>query len=66
MHKLKKSDKSKRKMEGRFVEMEICLEVQQEIGEGRIPSSALGEISISEVLTALGNEPGESKTLSYF
>ena len=46
--------------------MEICLEVQQEIGERRIPSSSLGGISISEVPTALGNEPDESKTLSYF
>ena len=46
--------------------MEICLEVQQDIEEGRIPSIELGEISISEVLTALGNEPGESKTLPYF
>ena len=48
-----------------FMEMEICLEVQQEIEEGRIPSSALGGVSISEVLTALRNEPGESKTLPY-
>ena len=49
-----------------FTEMEICLEVQQEIEEGRIPIIALGRISIADVLTALGNEPGESKTLSYF
>ena len=47
------------------MEMGICLEVQQEIEEGRIPIIAIGGISISEVLTALGNEPGESKTLSY-
>ena len=46
--------------------MKICLEVQHEIEEGRIPSSALGKISISDVLTASGNEPDESKTLPYF
>ena len=46
--------------------MESCLEVQQEIDEGRLPNCALGGISISEALTALGNEPGESKTLPYF
>ena len=46
--------------------MEIRLSAQPEIEEGRIPSSALGGITISEVLNALGNEPGESKTLPYF
>ena len=46
--------------------MEICLEVQLGIEGGRIPMSALGEVSISEVLTALGGEREESKTLSYF
>ena len=46
--------------------MEIRLSAQPEIEEGRIPSSALGGITISEVLTALGNEPDGSKNLSYF
>ena len=46
--------------------MEICLEVLQEIDEGRLPNCAIGGISISEALTALGNGPGESKTLFYF
>ena len=46
--------------------MEICLEVQGEIEQGLVPTSALGEISISEVLTALGNEPEESKNLPFF
>ena len=64
--KVKKSDKDQRKRERMFREMEICLEVQVWIEEGRIPISALGEVSISDVLTALGGEPEESKTLSYF
>ena len=46
--------------------MEICLVVQGEIDKGLVPPSALGEISISEVLTALGNEPEESKNLPFF
>ena len=45
--------------------MEICLEVQGEIEQGLVPISALGEISISEVLTALANEPEESKTYHF-
>ena len=66
--KVKKSDKDQRKRERerRFMEMEICLEVQLGIEEGRIPMSALGEVSIPDVLTALGGEQKESKTLSYF
>ena len=64
--RLKIGQITKEKGERRFREMEIRLEVQQEIEEGRIPSSALGGISISEVLTELRNEPGESKTLPYF
>ena len=48
------------------MEMEICLEVQVGIEEGRIPMSALGEVSISDVLTDLEGEHEESKTLSYF
>ena len=46
--------------------MQICLEVQLGVEQGLIPTSALGGVSISEVLTALDNEPEESKTLSYF
>ena len=48
------------------MEMEICLELQLGIEQGPIPTSAIGEVSISEAPTALGNEPEESKTLSYF
>ena len=66
LNKVKKSTKAQRKRERRFMEMEICLEVQQEIDEGRLPNCAICEISISDVLTALRNEPGGSKTLSYF
>ena len=46
--------------------MEICLEVQQEIDRGQIPRSAMGGVSISEVLNALESEPAESKILAYF
>ena len=46
--------------------MEICLEVKLEIDRGLIKSSAMREISISEVLSALDTEPGESKTQPYF
>ena len=45
--------------------MEICLEVQGGIEQGLAPPSDLGEISISEALTALGSEPGESKNLPF-
>ena len=46
--------------------MEICLEAQQEIEKGLLPPNILGEISMPEVLKALGEEPGESKTLPFF
>ena len=45
--------------------MEICLEAQGEIEKGLLPPNILGEISTSEVLTALGEEPGESKNLPF-
>ena len=71
--KVAKSTKAQRKREiereRRFREMEICLEAQQDIGDGRLPNCALGGISISEVLTALGKEekgPVGSKTLPHF
>ena len=54
------------KGERRFREMEIFLVSQGEIDQGLVPPSAVGEISISEVLTALGNEPEESKKLTIF
>ena len=46
--------------------MEICLEVQREIDRGQISRSAMGEISISEVLNDIESEPEESKILAYF
>ena len=46
--------------------MEICLEVQQEIDRGQIPRIAIGEISLSEVLSDLESEPAESKIQAYF
>ena len=46
--------------------MEICLEVQREVEQGQLPPSVLGEISMTEVLTALENEPEESKNLPFF
>ena len=46
--------------------MEICLEVQWVIEQGLVPTSSLGEISISEVLMAFDKEPGESKNLPFF
>ena len=52
--------------EGRFMEMEICLDVQLRIDRCLIPSSAIAEISISGVLNALDAEPEESKILAYF
>ena len=45
--------------------MEICLGVQAEIEQGLAPTNALGGISISDALTALGNEPEESKNLPF-
>ena len=48
------------------MEMEICLGVQGDIDQGSAPASALRGISISEVLTALGDGPGESKNLPFF
>ena len=45
--------------------MEICLEVQGGVEQGLIHPSALGEISMSEVLTALEDEPEESKNLPF-
>ena len=63
VRKVKKSDKSRRKRERRFREMEICLEVQLGIEEGRIPMSAIGEVSFPDVLTASEGEQEESKTL---
>ena len=65
-NKIKKSDKAQRKRGGRFREMGICLEAQQEIEKGLLPPNILGEISMSEVLTALEEEPGESKNLPFF
>ena len=63
---LRLKNRTNRKGKGRrFREMKICLEVQGEIEQGLVPTSALGEISISEALTALGNEPGESKNLPF-
>ena len=64
--KSQKSDKSQRKWDRRFREMEICLAVQLEIERGPIKSSAVWEISMSEVLIAIAKEPDGSKILSYF
>ena len=52
-------------MEGLW-EMGICLEVKLDIGRRLLKTNAIGEISISEVLSALETEPGESKILAYF
>ena len=52
-NKIKKSDKAQRKREGRFREMETCLEAQQEIEKGLLPPNILGEISMPEALKAL-------------
>ena len=46
--------------------MEICLELHMEIEQGLLPRSVLGEISMAEVLKALGEEPEESKNLPFF
>ena len=46
--------------------MEICLELYMEIEQGLLPQSVLGEISMSEVLKALEEEPEESKNLPFF
>ena len=35
------------------------------VGQGLVPTSALGGISISEALMALSNEPEESKNLPF-
>ena len=45
--------------------MEICLEAHGEVEQGLIHPSALGEISMSEVLTALEDEREESKNLPF-
>ena len=49
-----------------FREMEMRLEVHGEVEQGLIHPSALGEISMSEALTALEDEPEESKNLPFF
>ena len=41
--------------------MEICLAVRQEIDRGQISRSAIGRISIAEVLSVLEREPGDLK-----
>ena len=64
--KIKKSDKAQRERWRRFREMEIFLDAQLGIYQCLLKGSAVGEISISEVLSALKTEPGESKILSYF
>ena len=46
--------------------MEIRLEVQMGIGRGLIHISAIGGVSIPEVLNELETEPGKSKILAYF
>ena len=61
-----KSDKDQRKRERRFRGMEICLDVQLAIGQCLVKSSPIGDISISEVLSALETEPEDSKILAYF
>ena len=45
--------------------MEIWVEVQREVEKGLIHSSALGEISMSEALTVLEEEPEEDKNLPF-
>ena len=50
-------------MDGMFMEMEICLEVQLGIDKCQIKSSAMGAISMTEVLSALETEPDETKIL---
>ena len=49
-----------------FREMEIFLEVQLGIGQCLIPKSALGGVSISEVLSAIATVAEESKIIEYF
>ena len=44
--KVKKYDKPQRKREIRFSETKICLEVQQEIGRGRISCSVIGDFHL--------------------
>ena len=46
-------------------EMGIFLDVQLAIGRGLIKSNAIEEIFISEVLSALETEHGESRILPY-
>ena len=53
-----KSDKSQRKRERIFGEMEMLLEVQTAIDQGLISANQFGEIHISEVLRALEMRQG--------
>ena len=46
--------------------MGIFLKVQPDIDQGLLKGSAIGDISISEVLSALETEPEDSKILAYF
>ena len=46
--------------------MGILLEAQSEIDKCLINANSLGWVTISEVLSALGTEPGESKIMEYF
>ena len=60
--------RGQRKRERRFMEMEICLDLQSEISQGLINANSIwgGGGSISEAPNALESEPGRSKNTEYF
>ena len=63
--KLKRSDKSRRKMEKGHRELDIYEEIQNELDECIKHDVDLCNISISEVMIALNSEPDWSGNIEY-